>query len=511
MMCSAKSDHFRVGDRTRHCLILNIAAVICCVDLIIKGLAVDGKLLTSFEANSSPSHIIATKGSAVWLHWNYTYIGDGPTETGITLTYKEQLIRVNSTSQPTIQTLAKRTGQNGALTLESSIPTPFNGRVEVISSNSTLVIHNLQYNDSKYQFSSYVTVDADLGAGARSTINNLRPVVSIKVNGIPDFVARPPSTLDVNEGSNLQLSIEVDGNPQPSADFSWPHLTGSSPTNVPSVQLYPFVYSSTYTLNNIDASYCGRILQTTLKNSIGSSSDTASTNVNVLLKLDMDFGLKAEKIGGAKCVEVKWNKVESGVCYVKYEVVLKSASGSNEYSNSGYNIGEMTMCRFTTYSNVTDVQLTVTFKSTSKHFTAEVSDTTLSTPAPTPPDATYSSSSRVINMPTAEIDTQTTPSTTHSTTSVNNCGCNPASSDEWKSRDSAFLAVNVILIIMLIILSVIIILMRRRQHSAKSRKQTRQAGQAEMHYMDLKIRSKEAESNYAKLQGEYEEVEQNNP
>jgi len=114
-------------------------------------------------------------------------------------------------------------------------------------------------------------------------------------------------------------------------------------------------------------------------------------------------------------------------------------------------------------------------------------------------------------MPTAEIDTQTTPSTTHSTTSVNNCGCNPASSDEWKSRDSAFLAVNVILIIMLIILSVIIILMRRRQHSAKSRKQTRQAGQAEMHYMDLKIRSKEAESNYAKLQGEYEEVEQNNP
>ena len=107
-----------------------------------------------------------------------------------------------------------------------------------------------------------------------------------------------------------------------------------------------------------------------------------------VVKLDMDFGLKAEKIGGAKCVEVKWNKVESGVCYVKYEVVLKSASGSNEYSNSGYNIGEMTMCRFTTYSNVTDVQLTVTFKSTSKHFTAEVSDTTLSTPAPTLPGMT---------------------------------------------------------------------------------------------------------------------------
>ena len=102
--------------------------------------------------------------------------------------------------------------------------------------------------------------------------------------GIPDFIVRPPITLDVNDGSNLQLRVEMDGNPQPSADFRWPHLTGSSPTNVPSVQLYPFVYSSTYTLNNIDASYCGRILQTTIKNSVGSSSVRTSTNVTVLCK-----------------------------------------------------------------------------------------------------------------------------------------------------------------------------------------------------------------------------------
>ena len=106
------------------------------------------------------------------------------------------------------------------------------------------------------------------------------------------------------------------------------------------------------------------------------------------VQLDMDFGLKAGKIGGAKCVEVKWNKVESGACYVKYEVVLKSATGSAQYSDFGYNIGVMTMCRFAAYSNVTDVQLTVTFKSSSKNFTAEVSETPLSTPAPTPPGMT---------------------------------------------------------------------------------------------------------------------------
>jgi len=210
----------------------------------------------------------------------------------------------------------------------------------------------------------------------------------VVVQGIPDIIARPPITLDVKEGTNLQLQITMGGSPKPSADFRWLHLTGSSPTNVPSVQLYPFVYSSTYTLNNIDASYCGRILQTTLKNSIGSSSDTASTNVTVLLKLDMDFGLKAGRIGGAKCIEVKWNKVQAGACYVKYEVVLKNASGNNEYVKAGYNIGEMTMCSFLNFSSVTDVQLTVSFKSTSRYVTTKVSGTQLTTPIPTPTSMT---------------------------------------------------------------------------------------------------------------------------
>ena len=101
------------------------------------------------------------------------------------------------------------------------------------------------------------------------------------------------------------------------------------------------------------------------------------------VKLDIDFGLKAEKIRGAKCVEVKWTQVEAGACFVNYEVVLKSASGSEEFSNSGYNIGNMTMCRDATYSNVTDVQLTASFKSMSKSSTAKVSDTSVSTPSST--------------------------------------------------------------------------------------------------------------------------------
>ena len=144
----------------------------------------NGQVISLVEANSSPSHITDTKGSSAWLHWNYTYVGDGPSG-AVILTYKEQTIGFNSTSQPTIQTLAKRSGQNGALRLESSILAPFNGRVEVISSNSTFVIHGLQYNDSTYQYSSSVSVDIDPGGGGAVTnIFVLKPAVSITVTGM---------------------------------------------------------------------------------------------------------------------------------------------------------------------------------------------------------------------------------------------------------------------------------------------------------------------------------------
>ena len=142
----------------------------------------NGQIVYPVEAKSSPSHVIAVKGSSVWLHWNYTYVGDGR-QGIITLTYKEQIIGFNNTLQPTIQTLAKRTGQNGALTLQSPVPAPFNGRVDVISANSTFVIHGLQYNDSTYQFLSIVKVDTKFGGVVTGNFD-LKPVVSITVNGM---------------------------------------------------------------------------------------------------------------------------------------------------------------------------------------------------------------------------------------------------------------------------------------------------------------------------------------
>ena len=150
------------------------------------GFVANGQVLTPNEANSSPSQITVIKGSSISLHWNYTYIGDG-THSGVfpvTTNYREQIIGFNSTSQPSIQILAKRIGQNGVLTLQSPVPAPFNGRVEMISSNSTLVIHGLQYNDSLYQYLSTIKVTQDTGAGPVPNTYNLKPIVAITVNGI---------------------------------------------------------------------------------------------------------------------------------------------------------------------------------------------------------------------------------------------------------------------------------------------------------------------------------------
>ena len=110
---------------------------------------------------------------------------------------------------------------------------------------------------------------------------------------------------------------------------------------------------------------------------------------HLAVKMDIDFGLQVEKIGGAKCIEVKWNKLEAGACYVQYEVVVKSASGIIENSSLGYNIGNMTMCSFATFRHITDVQVTVSFKATSKIVTAKVTDTPISTPASATPGMTH--------------------------------------------------------------------------------------------------------------------------
>ena len=125
-------------------------------------------------ALSSPGHIIAARRSSLWLHWNYTYGGDGANRK-----YKEQVVGYRSKMVPTFVTLAKRNQQFGTLAKKSSISGPFNGRIDVISENSTLVVHDLQFNDSAVNFSSTVWVLFSLNRIEWP----LEPVVTVNVIG----------------------------------------------------------------------------------------------------------------------------------------------------------------------------------------------------------------------------------------------------------------------------------------------------------------------------------------
>ena len=100
------------------------------------------------RALTSPSQITAKRSSSLWLHWNYTYGGDNNIITlrDVTFGYKSRL-------QPTFAPLAKRIGAFGTLVKQSTISGPLSGRVNVIPDNSTLVVHNLKFNDSGSNFS----------------------------------------------------------------------------------------------------------------------------------------------------------------------------------------------------------------------------------------------------------------------------------------------------------------------------------------------------------------------
>ena len=125
-------------------------------------------------ALSSPSQINAAKKSSLWLHWNYTYDGDSNI-----LKYKEHIIGYTSKTESTLVPLAKRNGPSGALVKQASIVGPFNGRIDVIPDNSTLVVHNLRFNDSGTNFSSYV----DFAFGIGKASSPLIPIVTVEVIG----------------------------------------------------------------------------------------------------------------------------------------------------------------------------------------------------------------------------------------------------------------------------------------------------------------------------------------
>eukprot|EP00112_Aurelia_sp_Birch-Aquarium-sp1_P022679 Seg649.2 transcript_id=Seg649.2/GoldUCD/mRNA.D3Y31 product="TBC1 domain family member 20" protein_id=Seg649.2/GoldUCD/D3Y31 len=325
-------------------------------------------ILTENEAKSTARIVNATKDSPVNLHWNYTYGGDT-----LGTKYMEQVIAYQDSYGRTFP-LARRINENGALKVFSSVPVTFSGRIKILESNNAVVIDKLKYNDSSLQFMSYVIMRFNGVNGFNGTIHLKPYAVTVIVNGVPSFLLAPPPDLLVSESSNFTIRIQMDANPKPMALFRWPH-DNSKTLTAATTQIYPFIYHATYTAINIPASYCGRYLYTRITNSIGASSPRR-LNVTVSLKLDSPSNLQAKKIAETSsltyCVVMNWSKQISGCCFVKYEIRLKDVSQVAKFTEIDYNVGNMTKCGIPEKINITEVQLIISFKTTTKSSTTKV-------------------------------------------------------------------------------------------------------------------------------------------
>ena len=92
------------------------------------------------------------------------------------------------------------------------------------------------------------------------------------------------------------------------------------------------------------------------------------------VNLDLNFDLKARKVASTHCLEINWNKAESGACTVKYTLALKSHVGDDLLIISVDNIGEIKLCNLPTFASISDVKMMVTFKTTSKIVKTKVFD-----------------------------------------------------------------------------------------------------------------------------------------
>ena len=102
------------------------------------------------------------------------------------------------------------------------------------------------------------------------------------------------------------------------------------------------------------------------------------------MKFAKYLDVQARKLIKEKCVEVKWKKVESGACYVKYLVKALDSSGRVLFFGEGFNIDGMMICAPDFHINITDVELTVSFKNASKSFTTKAVATSSESPTMIP-------------------------------------------------------------------------------------------------------------------------------
>ncbi len=130
------------------------------------------------ETSSSPANITALKGSSLQLHWSYTLVSGAVPKY---FTFKEQTCSVNDTLRNMVTVVAEKTTYTGQLAVASGLPSSLSGRISVIGSNNTMVIENLNYNDTINRFFSTVIVTAKFSGEDSSAV--LKPIVQVAVEG----------------------------------------------------------------------------------------------------------------------------------------------------------------------------------------------------------------------------------------------------------------------------------------------------------------------------------------
>ena len=72
------------------------------------------------------------------------------------------------------------------------------------------------------------------------------------------------------------------------------------------------------------------------------------------------------------CVAVTWTKKESGGCVLKYLIKFKNGNGDAIYTEFGNNVGYAQRCGIPSNVHITDVELTISFKSNTNRFQQKV-------------------------------------------------------------------------------------------------------------------------------------------
>ena len=138
----------------------------------------DAQFLQPHKEHSSPSVIIALKGSTIWLHWNYSYVGD--TEKN---KCKEQLVycigchgvRAILRRKGATADLKHRVDRPGAL---PGIPAYLVNRIKVFPNNDSIAMRNMTLSDAGVYFVSVVYLEV------KNETNNQTRVLAVLLQPI---------------------------------------------------------------------------------------------------------------------------------------------------------------------------------------------------------------------------------------------------------------------------------------------------------------------------------------